>query len=105
MKDVDSAISFSPDARQFVFTRGAPQRHSVEVRTASSDGTGDKLLATLTGRVASSQFGPTWSPDGRTIALSATQWGKQLGASLVTVSLSDGSVRELYFSPDPLGGP
>jgi eukaryotic-like serine/threonine-protein kinase len=105
MKDVDSAISFSPDARQFVFTRGAPQRNSVEVRTASSDGTGDKLLATLNDRVASYQFGPTWSPDGRTIALSATQWGKQLGASLVTVSLSDGSVRELYFSPDPIGRP
>jgi eukaryotic-like serine/threonine-protein kinase len=105
MKDVDSAISFSPDARQFVFTRGAPQQNSVEVRTASSDGAREKLLATLNDRVASYQFGPTWSPDGRTIALSATQWGKQLSASLVTVSLSDGNVRELYYSPDPIGRP
>jgi len=30
--DIDSAISFSPDGRQFVFTRGIPTRNCVEVR-------------------------------------------------------------------------
>jgi DNA-binding winged helix-turn-helix (wHTH) protein/Tol biopolymer transport system component len=105
LKDVDSAISFSPDTRQLVFTRGVPVRNSVEVRIANSDGSGEKLLANLRDRVAAYQFGPTWSPDGRMIALSAALWGERLVASLITVSVNDGTVRELYFSPDPIGQP
>jgi DNA-binding winged helix-turn-helix (wHTH) protein/Tol biopolymer transport system component len=105
LRDVGSAISFSPNTRQFVFTRGAPLRNSVEVRIANSDGTGEKLLATLGDCVAAYQFGATWSPNGRLIALSTTHWGRRLGASLVTVSVSDGSVHELFSSPDPIGRP
>jgi DNA-binding winged helix-turn-helix (wHTH) protein/Tol biopolymer transport system component len=105
LANIDSPVSFSPDGRQFVFTRGIPTHNDVEVRTANSDGSNDHLLATMHNRNAYWQRGATWSPDGQTIALSVVRWDKQIGAVLNTVSVADGSVRELYSSSDPIGRP
>jgi DNA-binding winged helix-turn-helix (wHTH) protein len=35
--DIDSPVSFSPDGRRFVFTRGIPNRNATELRMANSD--------------------------------------------------------------------
>jgi|SRR5450631_1458808 len=45
--DVDSAVSFSPDGRQYVFMRGIPTKDEIQVRIANLDGSGDHLLATM----------------------------------------------------------
>ena len=64
IRDADSSVSFSPDGKQFVYTRGYPPRNIVEVRVANADGTGDHLLVTMSGHQVY-EAGATWSPDNR----------------------------------------
>jgi eukaryotic-like serine/threonine-protein kinase len=94
--DIDSPVSFSPDGRKFVFTRGIPTKSQVEVRIADSDGSGDHLLTTMQECYAGYQPGAAWSPDGRTIAVPVWHLGKSTRSALYTVDVADGRQRELY---------
>jgi DNA-binding winged helix-turn-helix (wHTH) protein/Tol biopolymer transport system component len=104
VKDIDSPVSFSPDGREFVYTRGLPLPNNIEIRIANADGSGNHLLATMENRYPGFQPGASWSPDGQTIAVSALRYGKESFA-LDAVSVSDGSVRELYSSSQAIGRP
>jgi Tol biopolymer transport system component/DNA-binding winged helix-turn-helix (wHTH) protein len=105
IKDIDSPVSFSPDGQRFVYTRGAPQRNSTDVRIANSDGSGDRLLVGIEHTFPDFQPGPTWSPDGRTVAVSLFLYGGRHAYILDAVSVVDGSVRELHSSPSAIGRP
>jgi Tol biopolymer transport system component/predicted Ser/Thr protein kinase len=95
IRDVDATIDFSPDGKQFVFQRGVPEHLSVEVRVAQADGSGERLLATLGATNSVFQYGPTWSPDGKTIAISALGSGKDSNWAIYTINLADGKVRQI----------
>jgi len=71
LSDVDSLISFSPDGKQFVFVRNDQSQQSTAVLIANSDGTGEHVLAQRASPRFFSDSGPSWSPDGRRIALGA----------------------------------
>jgi DNA-binding winged helix-turn-helix (wHTH) protein/Tol biopolymer transport system component len=101
--DIDSPVSFSPDGRQFVFTRGFPMKNAVEIRIASPDGTGEHLLTTMQESDAGYQPGATWSPDGRTIAVPAISRGKKSTSGLYAISVPEGSQRELYSTVGAVG--
>lgn len=104
--DIDAPVSFSPDGRQFVFTRGFPTKNQIEVRIANSDGTGDHLLKTMPQSNAGYQPGATWSPDGRTIAVPVIhRGGERIRSALYAVSVADGSQRELYSTDGLVGRP
>ena len=103
--DVDAPVSFSPDGRQFVFTRGFPTKNQVEVRIANPDGTGDHLLKTMQESNAGYQPGATWSPDGRTIAVPVLHRGKTVRSALYAVSVAEGGQRELYSTDGYVGRP
>jgi DNA-binding winged helix-turn-helix (wHTH) protein/Tol biopolymer transport system component len=105
IKDVDSPVSFSPDGHQFVYTRGIPTRKSTDVRIANSDGSGDRLLAAIENTFPGFQPGATWSPDGRTVAVSLRLYVGRHSYILDAVSAVDGSVRELYSSSRAIGRP
>ncbi len=105
LRDVDSPVSFSPDGEQFVFTRGITSRRVVEVRIADADGAHDHLLVAMQDAAPFHQSGPAWSPDGRTIAVSAMLLGEQVRWGLETVSVTDGSVHELYSGRNKIGRP
>jgi Tol biopolymer transport system component len=106
IRDVDTPIDFSPDGKQFVFARGFPERDAIEVRTAQADGTGEQLLATLPSSNSSVNPGATWSPDGKTIAISRLQSGKTIGWLLNVVNVADGKVQVLdSLGPRGLGRP
>ena len=106
IRDVDGAISFSPDATQFAFVRGNPFKTEVNVLIANADGTGERVLATRSALTYSEYlFGPAWSPDGKTIALSTCEPAKRPCGSLGAISVTDGSVREIYSTPGTLGRP
>src|SRR5208282_1989929 len=47
VEDIDSPVSFSPNGKQFVYTRGMPAANANEVRIANADGSGNHLLATV----------------------------------------------------------
>jgi Tol biopolymer transport system component len=103
IKDVDCAASFSPDGHEFVFTRGTPSRNVTEVLIANADGTGEHVLVAIPDGDPSYNPGATWSPDGRTIAVSVYVYGKKLRFILYLVSVKDGAIRELYSSAFPIG--
>ena len=94
IRDIDVPVDFSPDGKQFVFQRGVPDRDVIEIRTAQADGSGEQLLATLNASAAF-QFGPTWSPDGRTIVVAALQIKPDTQWVLYAINVSDGKVRPL----------
>ena len=102
--DIDAAISFSPDGRQFAFVRGIPDKNEAHLLVAQVDGSGERLLARLPTVVAIGYiFGPAWSPDGKTIAITTTEVTKGIRAVVSAVAVSDGSRREIYSSLNPVG--
>lgn len=104
-RDIDAPVSFSPDGYQFVYSRGMPSPDRVEIRIAKTDGSQDRLLATVHGTSYSFQTGAAWSPDGRTIAVSLMLRGERSGYVLDYISVSDGSVRELFWNAGVIGRP
>ena len=104
IRDVDTALSFSPDGKQFVFVRGIPDRIQTQIHIANADGSGEHLLVAL----PAPPFNLTaaaWSPDGRTIAVPTFRFGKDNAWFLSVIQVSDASVRELYSGADPVGQP
>jgi len=104
VRDVDTPVGFSPDGTQLVFLRGMPDAQQVEVRTASADGTGERLLVRLPA-FAVFLWGASWSPDGKSIAVSTLQAGKEQKFVLNVIRVSDASVTALYSSAEFLGRP
>ncbi|MGH9539325.1 MAG: hypothetical protein ACRD3H_15470, partial [Terriglobales bacterium] len=103
IRDIDTPISFSPDGSHFVFQRGFPERRVFEVRIADADGTGERLLATLPAN-AGFQFGATWSPDGKTIAVPTLGVGNEISWQLNAINVADGAVRPLLSTGGRLIG-
>ena len=101
--DIDSPVDFSPDGQQFVYTRGIPTHNAIEVRIANRDGSGNRVLVTMTDTFAGFQPGATWSPDGRTIAVPLMRFRKLPRFVLYTVAVADGSVHELRSSQYSIG--
>jgi len=84
--------------------RGMPDAQQVEVHIASADGSGDHLLVSLPA-YAVFFWGASWSPDGKSIAVSTLQNGKNTTFVLKVIRVADGSVTALYSDPDFLGRP
>jgi len=106
IRDIDSAVSFSPDGKQFVFIRGVPERDVIEIRIANADGGGDHVLASLpafTG--AAGLLGAAWSPDGKTIVAPLIQLGKEMKWVLNAINVADGGVKEVFSGPEWFGRP
>jgi Protein kinase domain/WD40-like Beta Propeller Repeat len=101
IRDIDTPVSFSPDGKQFVFMRGVPNTTAVEVRIAAADGTGDRLLAQLPAvPLTISMLGPSWSPDGKKIAVSVLETGEQVRWVLNIIQVADGSLQPLYIATE-----
>jgi serine/threonine protein kinase len=104
IRDIDSPITISPDGKQFAFMRGVPDRGVMEIRIANSDGSGDRLLASLPA-VLRFFYGAAWSPDGQTIIAPRLQTGKETKWVLSAIDVSSGNVREFYSDAQYVGRP
>jgi Tol biopolymer transport system component/DNA-binding winged helix-turn-helix (wHTH) protein len=106
LKDVDTPANFSPDGKHFMFIRKDLQRNVAEVRVASADGGGERLVTTIEHAGSVQHSGGSWSPDGSMLAVSMTSSGVMHGAEeLDIISLADGSRRRLYASSAVVGRP
>jgi Tol biopolymer transport system component len=89
LTDIDSPVTFSPDGKYLAFRRGVPEKAEWSVMVANADGTNERTLATR----KSPEFyeSPAWSPDGKTIAVSAgnNSVGKEM--TVVGVNVEDGT--------------
>ena len=104
IRDIDAPVGFSPDGAQIAFMRGLPDAAALEIHIASADGSGDRLLSRLS-IYPIYMWGANWSPDGKTIALSGIQSGKEQNFVLDIIRVADGKVTTLYSSPTFLGRP
>jgi DNA-binding winged helix-turn-helix (wHTH) protein/Tol biopolymer transport system component len=104
IRDADTAVSFSPDGKQLVYTRGYPRRKISEIRVANVDGTGDHLLATVAGNEVFDS-GPAWSPRNDSIAVSVHLTGQRRRFALYLISLSKATQTEVYSSTGAIGRP
>jgi len=104
--DIDSLVSVSPDGRQLAYERCVPSRNDVELKLANADGSEQRVLATFhNGSFAGFGPGLSWSPDGKTLAVSVLLVGSHPRWIVDVVSLSDGSLKELFHSPNDIGRP
>jgi len=102
VRDIDSPVGFSPDGRQFAFLRRVPDKGEVHVLVAGVEGGGERILASLN---AAGFEGPDWSPDGKTVAITTIGGTKVTRRVISAISVSDGTVREIYSTPNWLGRP
>jgi Tol biopolymer transport system component/DNA-binding winged helix-turn-helix (wHTH) protein len=104
--DVDSAVSFSPDGRLIAYERFVPTRSDAELKIANPDGTGQRVLAIIH-NASFYQFGPglSWSPDGKTIAVSALLMASDSHWVIVVAFLENGNIRRIFESVDDIGKP
>ncbi len=96
ISNVSSAVSYSPDGKQFAFVRFTfPTANESSLLIANSDGTGERILASVTRPESFSTFGglhPAWSPDGKTIACVAAS-GTANSQKVIEVQIADGTVK------------
>jgi eukaryotic-like serine/threonine-protein kinase len=90
MAGVTSAVTFSPDGKQIAFVRTEPEESKLMI--ANADGTGERTIAT---RKLPELFppsgGPSWSPDGKTIACGAETFRGNVHATVVEVPATGGA--------------
>jgi Tol biopolymer transport system component len=95
LEDIDSPITFSPDGKQFAFVREMPARKESDLDVANTDGSG---LRTLAARHAPQEFmnsGPSWSPDGKRIAVNGIITSTTGNMTVETVDVATGRISEL----------
>jgi eukaryotic-like serine/threonine-protein kinase len=85
--DVDSAISFSRDAKRFAFVRHSSTESALMI--VNADGSGEQKLATY--KIPDVFLQVEWSPDDKVIAAAARKISGGFRNELVAVQVSDGS--------------
>jgi len=100
INDIDSNISFSPDARQFAYIRGNnPEPGKFQLLIHNLDSGDDKAL--VTAPLSADLQEPAWSPDGKVIVCATLNAGDALGG-LVAVDAKTGE-QHLFFSSKEFG--
>jgi Tol biopolymer transport system component len=97
IRDIDSPPSFSPDGKQFAFSRGIVRPAAGNnIMIANADGSGERVLTLRQGSQAGAMT-VSWSPDGKTLAVispeprdNAQRW------VLEAVSVKTGEVRDIH---------
>jgi serine/threonine protein kinase len=94
---IDAPISFSPDGKQFVLVRGHyPNSGESALVVANADGSSERNLVVKKSPQGFAPIfftGPSWSPDGKTIAAAVATLGGR--SKVIGFSVADGSEREL----------
>jgi eukaryotic-like serine/threonine-protein kinase len=98
-KDVDSLPAFIPNGTKMIFARGVPAK-GTDFVLLNKDGSDERVIKSITGQ---SPATIDWSLDGKTIAYASTYLGKSTEFALETLNVTDGSVKRIYTSPDPIG--
>ena len=103
LRDVDTAVTFSPDGKRLAFVRGIPDAGKARLLMANADGTGEQTLWDPDAEVNTRGIlAPDWSPDGKSIAMSSAIRG---AATLTIVNVADKTTQTLYRHRGNIGRP
>ncbi|MGI0149554.1 MAG: TolB family protein, partial [Thermoplasmata archaeon] len=91
--DIDSAVSFSPDGKEFAFLRGYPDASESVLMVANANGTGERKLAVHKDPAGFPLLAPSWSPDGKRIAAISSGAPGEGRHKLVEITVADGKER------------
>ena len=100
--DVDSAVSFAPDGKRFVFLRDSGADADSKLIIANADGSNERVLAKLP---LPGYKDPAWSPDGKTIAASILDPGGDNLGRIVGLNPETGNERTIYAATAQLNKP
>jgi eukaryotic-like serine/threonine-protein kinase len=92
---VDSPITFSPDGKQFAFVRYGGDSGESQLSVVNTDGSGERIVAKRSGHESFSGGGPSWSPDGKIIAIAVFSAEGGRHATVVGVAVENGDIKTL----------
>ena len=95
LDDLISSISFSPDGKQIVFMQ-VPGNKKFDLMIASSDGTGRHVILEKDG-LDPNGSAPSWSADGKLIALDQYVLGQQGLSNLLVVTPTGEQVKSFSY--------
>ena len=82
--------SRSPDDQKWAFVRVGPNRDENSIIIANADGSNERTLIARKGNERFSVYAPSWSPDGKLLAIGVNTDGTNM--KLATVSVDDGTL-------------
>lgn len=93
LDNVQTAISFAPDGKQFVFRRTIDERRQAGLFVARADGGEEREVAAI--KYPETFSDPVWSPDGHTIACAAGNPNKAAGMYVAAIDTASWTVRNV----------
>ena len=97
MDNAWSTVGFSPDGKRFAFVRDLPAQLEMSLMLANTDGNGEPTtLAKVNAPVYfPNETAPSWSPDGKTIAIATVTITGTIYRTIVGVSIENGKMMPL----------
>ena len=95
LKDIDSPIAISPDSKQLAFVRRYRGQNEDAVIITDIDGGNERKLASRKGEDFFGVTGPSWSPDGKTIATAAGSNTGRRNMYVAEINVADGKEKPI----------
>jgi Tol biopolymer transport system component len=87
--DVDSPVAISPDGKRLAFVRGYSNQQETALVVVNLEGSTERELAKRKYPAWFERGGPSWSPDGKVIAVGASVSGQGSGRDTFSVAVFD----------------
>jgi serine/threonine protein kinase/dipeptidyl aminopeptidase/acylaminoacyl peptidase len=95
LTNIGSGITFSPDGKRFAFVRNDNAVSGEDqLMIANADGTNERQLTARKGDSFFNYSGPSWSPDGKTIACGAGSYKGGFHHTMIAVDAETGEQKE-----------
>jgi eukaryotic-like serine/threonine-protein kinase len=99
IRDVDSAITFSPDGKKFAYLRERHDTPNFDLMLANIDGTPDHAIFSNTTMLTDSAV-PVWLPDGKHILIPIVQATADTLSGFASVDVATGNRENIALTPD-----